>query len=62
MILLLTGGAGAGAQPAVVEYTAGRVATLADTFTPPLDATTQVSMPANWWAMLRRRQATRPRA
>ncbi|MEG3167510.1 hypothetical protein U1737_04800 [Sphingomonas sp. LB3N6] len=48
MILLLTGGAGAGAQPAVVEYTAGRVATLAETFAPALDATTLVSMPANW--------------
>ncbi len=48
MILLLTGGTGAGAQPAVIEYTAGRVATLAETFTPALDATTQVSMPANW--------------
>jgi hypothetical protein len=48
MILVLTAGAGAGAQPAVVEYTAGRVATLGDSFTPPLDATTQVSLPANW--------------
>lgn len=48
MILLLTGGAGVGAQPAVTEYSAARVATLADAFTPALDATTQVSLPANW--------------
>ncbi|WP_267396558.1 MULTISPECIES: hypothetical protein [unclassified Sphingomonas] len=48
MILLLTAGTGAGAQPAVTEYSAGRVATLADTFNPPLDATTTVSLPANW--------------
>lgn len=48
MILMLTAGSGAGATPAVIEYSAGRVATLADSFTPPLDATTQVSLPANW--------------
>ncbi|OJU22701.1 MAG: hypothetical protein BGN95_03800 [Sphingomonas sp. 66-10] len=48
MILLLTGGAGSGAQPAVIDYSAARVATLSDSFTPVLDATTQVSMPANW--------------
>lgn len=48
MILLVTAGTGAGAQPAVVEYTAGRVATLADNFSPALDATSQVSLPANW--------------
>jgi hypothetical protein len=48
MILLLTGGTGAGAQPAVIEYSAARVATLSETFAPALDATTQVSMPASW--------------
>ena len=48
MMLLLTGGVGSGAQPAVIEYTAGRIATLADAFNPALDATTQVSLPANW--------------
>lgn len=48
MMLMITAGQGAGAQPAVIEYTAGRVATLADSFTPALDATTMVSLPANW--------------
>jgi hypothetical protein len=48
MILMLTSGAGAGAQPAVIDYSTGRVATLADTFNPPLDATTTVALPANW--------------
>ena len=46
--LVITAGAGNGAQPLVTEYTAGKVATLGDTFTPPLDATTSVSVPANW--------------
>lgn len=48
MMLMLTAGAGAGAQAAVIDYSAARVATLADSFNPPLDATTQVSLPANW--------------
>ncbi len=48
LILVLTGGAGAGAQPAVIEYTAGRVATLSESFNPVLDATTNVSLPATW--------------
>jgi len=48
MTLLIGAGSGAGAAPAIIEYSAGRVATLADTFSPPLDATSSVSMPANW--------------
>ena len=47
-MLLIGAGTGAGSAAAVVEYSAGRVATLADSFTPPLDATTSVSVPANW--------------
>jgi len=46
--LMITAGAGAGATPIVTEYTAGRVATLSDSFTPPLDATTSAAVPANW--------------
>jgi hypothetical protein len=48
MMLLIGAGTGAGAAPAVIEYASTRVATLSETFTPPLDATTSVSLPANW--------------
>lgn len=48
MPLAITAGVGNGAVPIVTEYTAGRVATLGDTFTPPLDATSSASVPANW--------------
>ncbi|PCG08688.1 hypothetical protein COA17_11060 [Sphingomonas ginsenosidimutans] len=47
-MLLIGAGTGAGSAAAVIEYSAGRVATLADSFTPPLDATTSVSVPASW--------------
>ncbi|HCB75397.1 MAG TPA: hypothetical protein DEP91_04370 [Sphingomonas bacterium] len=46
--LSVIAGAGAGATPSVVDYSAGRVATLADTFDPPLDATSSVGLPAMW--------------
>ena len=46
--LLIGAGTGAGNAPAVIEYTAGRVATLSETFNPPLDATSSVSLPASW--------------
>lgn len=46
--LVISAGAGNGAQPLVTEYTSGKVATLGDTFNPPLDATSQVAVPANW--------------
>lgn len=46
--LILSGGVGAGAHPVVIDYTAGRVATLSDSFTTPLDTTTQASVNANW--------------
>lgn len=46
--LVIGAGTGAGNAPAVVEYTAGRVATLSESFTPPLDGTTSVSLPASW--------------
>lgn len=45
--LLIGAGTGAGNAPAVVEY-AGMVATLSESFNPPLDATTSVSLPASW--------------
>jgi hypothetical protein len=48
MMLLIGAGTGAGAAPTVIEYAATRVATLSEGFTPPLDATTSVSLPANW--------------
>ncbi|WP_010218850.1 hypothetical protein [Sphingomonas sp. PAMC 26621] len=48
MLLLIGAGTGAGAAPAIIEYSAARVATLSETFTPPLDASTSVSVPANW--------------
>jgi hypothetical protein len=48
MPLAITAGVGNGAVPIVTEYTAGRVATLGDTFTPPLDTTTSASIPPNW--------------
>lgn len=48
MLLAVTAGTGNGAMPAVVNYTAGRVATLAESFTPPLDNTSSIALPANW--------------
>lgn len=48
MPLVLSGGPGAGRSTFITDYTAGRVATLADTFNPVLDNTTQAAIPANW--------------
>lgn len=48
MTLVIGAGTGAGFAPAVIEYSAGRVATLSETFDPPLDETTSVGLPANW--------------
>lgn len=48
MTLLIGAGTGSGSAPAVIEYTSGRVATLDQTFSPALDTTTSVSLPANW--------------
>ncbi|USI71617.1 hypothetical protein [Sphingomonas morindae] len=48
MLLAISAGTGAGATPAVVEYTAARVATLGEAYNPALDATSVVGMPANW--------------
>lgn len=48
MTLLIGAGTGATGAPAVVEYSAARVANLGETFNPPLDGTTSVSLPANW--------------
>lgn len=48
MALAITAGTGAGATPAVTGYTAGREATFADAFSPPLDPTSSFALPANW--------------
>jgi hypothetical protein len=48
MMLTITAGVGVGSSPLVVEYTAGKVATLGDSFNPVLDGTTSVALPANW--------------
>lgn len=48
MPLLIGAGVGSGRAPFVIEYTAGRLATLTETFNPALDATTSVALPANW--------------
>lgn len=49
MRLVLTGaGTGTGAHPLISDYSAGKVATLTDTFTPALDATTVANLIANW--------------
>lgn len=47
MPLILTGTA-AGAQPLIIGYSAGKVATLSDEFSPALDATSSAAIPANW--------------
>lgn len=46
--LSITAGAGAGQTPLVTEYTVGRLATLSDSFTPVLDETSSIALPANW--------------
>jgi hypothetical protein len=48
MRALIGAGAGNGQHPLIADYTAGKVATLTDSFTPVLDATTSVSINANW--------------
>lgn len=48
MMLSITGGPGAGALPAVVDYTAGRVATFAESFSPVLSTSSTIGLPANW--------------
>ncbi|MFS0737553.1 hypothetical protein ABC347_10930 [Sphingomonas sp. 1P06PA] len=48
MPLILSGGPAAGRWPLVTDYTAGRVATLADTFGSALGTTDQAALPANW--------------
>ena len=42
------GGVGAGAIPFITDYTAAKVATLTDTFSPALTTTTTAAIPANW--------------
>lgn len=48
MPLVLTAGVGSGNTPLITNYTAGRVATLSDLFSPVLDTTTSASIPGNW--------------
>jgi hypothetical protein len=48
MPLIIGAGVGNGHTPLVTDYTAGKVATLSDSFSPALDTTTSVSIPANW--------------
>jgi len=48
MPLALSVGPGAGRTTFITDYSAGKVATLADNFTTPLDNTTQAAIPANW--------------
>ncbi|WP_380873595.1 hypothetical protein ACFB49_42530 [Sphingomonas sp. DBB INV C78] len=48
MPLVIGAGVGVGRIPHVIDYTAGRVATLSENFSTPLDATTSISLPANW--------------
>jgi hypothetical protein len=46
--LTITAGPGAGSFPVITDYTAGRVATLADNYDPVLSTASIVGMPANW--------------
>jgi hypothetical protein len=46
--LILTGGAQAGAQPMITDYTAARLASLADIFGTALSATNSAAIAANW--------------
>lgn len=48
MPLEITAGTGIGRRPTVVGYTAGRIATLAENFTTPLDSTSNIALLANW--------------
>lgn len=46
--LILSVGPGAGHVPIITEYTAGKLATLSDTFSPVLSTSTLAAIPANW--------------
>lgn len=48
MPLNITAGPGLGLFPTICDYTAGRVATLADTMASPLSVATTAGIPANW--------------
>jgi hypothetical protein len=48
MPLILSVGPGAGHIPFVTDYSAGKVATLSDTFSPVLSTSTLAAIPANW--------------
>jgi len=48
MPLVLSVGPGAGQIPFVTDYTAGKIATLTDTFSPVLTTSTLAALPANW--------------
>lgn len=48
MPLVVGSGANNGRSPLVVDYTTGRVATLAEVYSPAFDATSGLSVPANW--------------
>lgn len=48
MLLSCTAGVGNGLMPAVVEYTAGRVATFVEPNTVAFDTTSSFALPANW--------------
>jgi hypothetical protein len=46
--LVLSVGPGAGSVPFITDYTAGRVATLSESFSPVLSTSTLAAIPANW--------------
>ncbi len=48
MPLVLSVGPGAGHIPLITNYTAGKLATLSDTFSPVLTTSTLAAIPANW--------------
>lgn len=48
MILLIGSGTDAGFAPAIIEYTAGKLATFAETLGTAVDVTSSIALPANW--------------
>lgn len=48
MPLDITAGVGVGRRPTITGYTSGRIATLAENFTTPLDNTSSIALLANW--------------
>lgn len=48
MRAVITAGVGVGAHPLIADYTAGKVATLADLMASALDVTTSIQILANW--------------